>query len=328
MLTGAGVPLDRALSSSESLAKGPLRSCLAAGRVDLRAGKSLADALDGAGGVIPRVALGVLRAGERAGRLVPALEQVAVQLRAGSRSGRQHPAVDGLSRVAGDDGSGVDAGHRRCRGPPLRRAARRSGPGPASRHPAAARRLRFRRPLLERDPRRGLPGPMAGADLGADAGGPAESARMAPPLARARSHAPRPRHRASYQRAGRCARGRDAHAAGARRLRRRHRGRRGDAAAGRGAGAGDERREPEPRPESRERPDSRRTPVDRSRRAERAARPDGGPCSDLSGRDAERRLRALASLLEPALVVALGGMVAFTALALLQALYGIRPGGM
>ncbi len=53
-----------------------------------------------------------------------------------------------------------------------------------------------------------------------------------------------------------------------------------------------------------------------------------GRASDLSGRDAERRLRALASLLEPALVVALGGMVAFTALALLQALYGIRPGGM
>jgi type II secretory pathway component PulF len=42
--------------------------------------------------------------------------------------------------------------------------------------------------------------------------------------------------------------------------------------------------------------------------------------------EAEGNLRALVSLLEPALVVVFGGMVAFTAVALLQAVYSLRPG--
>lgn len=48
----------------------------------------------------------------------------------------------------------------------------------------------------------------------------------------------------------------------------------------------------------------------------------------LAGRDAERRLRTLVTLLEPALVLLLGGAVAFVAAALLQAVYSVRPGGL
>lgn len=47
----------------------------------------------------------------------------------------------------------------------------------------------------------------------------------------------------------------------------------------------------------------------------------------LAAADAEARLRTLVSLLEPALVVVLGGFVAFVALALLQAVYSLRPVG-
>jgi general secretion pathway protein F len=45
----------------------------------------------------------------------------------------------------------------------------------------------------------------------------------------------------------------------------------------------------------------------------------------LAGTEAERRLRTLVSLVEPGLVVFFGGMVAFVAAALLQAVYSLRP---
>jgi general secretion pathway protein F len=48
----------------------------------------------------------------------------------------------------------------------------------------------------------------------------------------------------------------------------------------------------------------------------------------LAAQEAERGLRALVTVLEPALIVAFGGMVAFVAAALLQAVYSLRPGGM
>lgn len=47
---------------------------------------------------------------------------------------------------------------------------------------------------------------------------------------------------------------------------------------------------------------------------------------DLAAAEAEGRLRVLVSLLEPALVILFGGLVAFTAAALLQAVYTLRPG--
>jgi type II secretory pathway component PulF len=39
----------------------------------------------------------------------------------------------------------------------------------------------------------------------------------------------------------------------------------------------------------------------------------------------ERGLRTLVTLLEPALIVTFGGLVAFVAAALLQAVYSVRP---
>jgi type II secretory pathway component PulF len=48
---------------------------------------------------------------------------------------------------------------------------------------------------------------------------------------------------------------------------------------------------------------------------------------DLAAQEAERGLRALVTALEPALVIAFGALVAFTAAALLQAVYSLRPGG-
>jgi len=48
---------------------------------------------------------------------------------------------------------------------------------------------------------------------------------------------------------------------------------------------------------------------------------------DLAAQEAERGLKALITLVEPALIVAFGGLVALMAAALLQAVYSIRPGG-
>ena len=47
---------------------------------------------------------------------------------------------------------------------------------------------------------------------------------------------------------------------------------------------------------------------------------------NLAAQEAERGLRTLVTALEPALIVAFGSMVAFTAAALLQAVYSLRPG--
>jgi len=47
---------------------------------------------------------------------------------------------------------------------------------------------------------------------------------------------------------------------------------------------------------------------------------------NLAAQEAERGLRTLVTALEPALVIAFGGLVAFTAAALLQAVYSLRPG--
>lgn len=48
---------------------------------------------------------------------------------------------------------------------------------------------------------------------------------------------------------------------------------------------------------------------------------------DLAASDAGRRLKQAAGLLEPMLVLLFGGLVAFVAAALLQAVYSLRPGG-
>jgi general secretion pathway protein F len=78
-LVAAGVPLEAAIGATERLAPGPLRDSLEQARARLRCGDGLAQALDG-GGTVPPVVLGMLRAGDRAGRLGAALEQVATHL--------------------------------------------------------------------------------------------------------------------------------------------------------------------------------------------------------------------------------------------------------
>lgn len=79
-LVDAGVPLERAVASSEGLTGGALRACLTEARARLRDGNSLAQALDSEAGAVPSLVLGMLRAGERAGRLGVTLEQVATHL--------------------------------------------------------------------------------------------------------------------------------------------------------------------------------------------------------------------------------------------------------
>ncbi|MEO8200995.1 MAG: type II secretion system F family protein, partial [Gemmatimonadota bacterium] len=45
---------------------------------------------------------------------------------------------------------------------------------------------------------------------------------------------------------------------------------------------------------------------------------------DLAAQESERAIRAMVSILEPSLIVIFGGLVAFVAAALLQAVYGLR----
>jgi general secretion pathway protein F len=49
--------------------------------------------------------------------------------------------------------------------------------------------------------------------------------------------------------------------------------------------------------------------------------------AELEARNAERRLKTLVTVLEPALIIVFAGLVAFVAAALLQAVYALRPGG-
>jgi len=46
---------------------------------------------------------------------------------------------------------------------------------------------------------------------------------------------------------------------------------------------------------------------------------------DLAAQEAERGLRTFVTLLEPAMILAFGGLIAFVAAALLQAVYSMRP---
>jgi len=79
-LVSAGVPLERAVASSEALARGALRDTIADARTRLQQGDGLAQAFGAAGGVVPGIVLGMLRAGERGSQLPLALEQVAKHL--------------------------------------------------------------------------------------------------------------------------------------------------------------------------------------------------------------------------------------------------------
>ena len=79
-LTEAGVPLERAVASSLALADGRLVDLIARARAQLREGKPLSRALDDGSGALPAVVIGMLRGGERVGRIPEALDQIAEHL--------------------------------------------------------------------------------------------------------------------------------------------------------------------------------------------------------------------------------------------------------
>jgi type II secretory pathway component PulF len=81
-LTAAGLPIDRALAASQPLARGGLGEATAEARRRLSEGASLADAYAATQGLVPPVVTGMLRAGERGGQLAVTLEQVARHLEA------------------------------------------------------------------------------------------------------------------------------------------------------------------------------------------------------------------------------------------------------
>ena len=79
-LVGAGVSVLRAVEAVRPSAGPRLRTGLGGVATQLREGRSLAEALAGLGGLVPNVVIGILRAGERASRLAPALEEAALHL--------------------------------------------------------------------------------------------------------------------------------------------------------------------------------------------------------------------------------------------------------
>jgi type II secretory pathway component PulF len=79
-LAGAGLPLERAIAATTPLAGGKLRPLLVDVRQAVHRGVSVAAALDAGNGLVPGVVIGMIRAGERSGRLTLALERAASHL--------------------------------------------------------------------------------------------------------------------------------------------------------------------------------------------------------------------------------------------------------
>lgn len=79
-LTRAGVPIERALAASAPLVSGRLKLVLNGVASRLREGATLAEALEDQDGTIPPLVIGIIRAGERGSRLDDALDQVTAAL--------------------------------------------------------------------------------------------------------------------------------------------------------------------------------------------------------------------------------------------------------
>ncbi len=80
-LLEAGFPLDRALATVRGLAgREDVAAALGEVREAVRSGDTLSDALEGREDVFPRLAVGMVRAGERGGRLADALDRLARHL--------------------------------------------------------------------------------------------------------------------------------------------------------------------------------------------------------------------------------------------------------
>ncbi len=304
-LVSAGVPLERAVASSEAVARGPLRDTLAAARTRLREGEGFAAALGAARGVVPGIVLGMLRAGERGSQLPLALAQVAAhldqeaELVARVRQALAYPVLLALIGIASILVIGTvivprfadllgDLGQEL---PPATRILL-VGSRVLSHYwflvvPAAAglvalgvevtRRPKTRRRIQEALLTAPLVGPVRLAlattrAAGEAAGDGAAASRLSRARERVASGAPLT---ASLEREG-------ALAPSALQL----------IQVGESSGR----------------------LADMARRA-----------GDLAAQEAERGLKTLVTLVEPALIVGFGGLVAFVAAALLQAVYSIRP---
>ena len=79
-LLGAGLPLSRALATAAHVSPGRTARALEEVGLELGRGASLAAALDRHPGLFPRAYIGVVRAGERGGRLAQAFAALAAQL--------------------------------------------------------------------------------------------------------------------------------------------------------------------------------------------------------------------------------------------------------
>jgi general secretion pathway protein F len=79
-LVGAGVPVLKAVEAARPSAGTRLRDGLSTVAAQLREGRSLGEGLAALGGLVPGVVVGIVRAGERSSRLAAALEEAAIHL--------------------------------------------------------------------------------------------------------------------------------------------------------------------------------------------------------------------------------------------------------
>jgi type II secretory pathway component PulF len=328
VLSAAGIPLERALATTEALAPRALRAVLHTARTRLREGQGLAQALGGDNSVVPGVVLGMIRAGERASRLGHALEQVATHLEqeaefvARMRQALAYPlllagvgtlsvfaiavvVVPRFAELLGDLGQELPLATRALLGGSrLLARAWFAIPGLALGAAWATREV-LQRPAARRrvdELLLGLPvlGPLRlalGGARGARALGSALDAGL--PLL------------AALAVAGEAA---------------------GDTAVAARLGRARERvARGEPLAASLQREEALGASAlqlvavgEASGRLAAMA----GRAGDLAAQEADRRLKTLLTVLEPALIVLFGGIVAFVAAALLQAVYALRPGGL
>ena len=93
-LADAGVPLEKALASTQGLVGGRLLECCRSAGLKLAAGRTLAAALEDGSGSIPAAILGLLHAGQRGSMLTASLNHAAVELeRQAERQARTRQAL-------------------------------------------------------------------------------------------------------------------------------------------------------------------------------------------------------------------------------------------
>lgn len=111
-LVGAGVPVLKALDAMRTMAGPKLRDGLERVGNSVREGRSLGEGLASLDGLVPGIVVGIVRAGERASRLAPALDEAAthLELEADLESRvRQALAYPAVLLVAGLASTGVIA---------------------------------------------------------------------------------------------------------------------------------------------------------------------------------------------------------------------------